>query len=45
MSEVISAIQNLIEAVVFGNGWVVLIGVLLVVGLAVAVRLTGGIRV
>lgn len=36
--------QDALEHIVFGNGWVALVAVGIVSSVAVAVRITGGIR-
>ncbi|MGL5865064.1 MAG: hypothetical protein ACRCYX_04215 [Dermatophilaceae bacterium] len=45
MTDVMTRIQNLCEAIVFGQPWLAFGGLALVVGLALAVRLLPGIRV
>ncbi|GIL35262.1 hypothetical protein [Phycicoccus sp. DTK01] len=45
MSSALSRVHSLVDAVVFGNGWLALGGLVLVVGLAVAVRLLAPLRV
>ncbi|MGL5850104.1 MAG: hypothetical protein ACRCZD_04895 [Phycicoccus sp.] len=45
MTDVISNIQNFCETVVFGQPWLAIGGLGLVVGLVVAVRVLPGIRV
>ncbi|QKE83637.1 hypothetical protein [Arthrobacter sp. NEB 688] len=45
MSAALARIHSLVDAVVFGNGWLALGGLALVVGLAVAVRLLPPLRV
>ncbi|MGI4893728.1 MAG: hypothetical protein ACRYF3_01280 [Janthinobacterium lividum] len=41
----VHALRSGIDDVVFGNGWLAGGGILLVVAVAVAVRITGGVRV
>jgi hypothetical protein len=45
MSDVLTQIQNLCEAVVFGQPWLALGGLGLVVGMVVVIRVLPGIRV
>lgn len=45
ISAVAHAVQDGVQSVVFGNGWLALTAVLVVSSVAVVVRLTGGVRV
>ncbi len=45
MSSALSRVHSLVDAVVFGNGWLALGGLVLVVALAVVVRLLPPLRV
>lgn len=45
MSQIISTLHDIVDAVVFGNGWLALGGLGLVAGLVVAVRVFPTVRV